>query len=175
MLAKYSVFILKMVFCGALIMNGIAAGSSQRYKPVDNFSLERYLGTWYEIVRYPHPFEKGLSRVSATYTQKDDGTVRVENAGYKNDKLSRATGKAKMAGAPSVGHLKVSFFLFFYDDYIIVELAPDYSHAIVTSNSSDYLWILSRTPKMDRQVFDRLVARAVELGFSREKMIFVQQ
>lgn len=148
---------------------------SLQFQPVDNFNLEKYLGTWYEIVRYPHSFEKGLTSVTATYTKTGDGIVAVDNAGYKNGKKSTARGKAKFAGDPSKGHLKVSFFWIFYADYIIVDLAEDYSWAIVTSTSSNYFWLLCRTPVMDDLLLENLLAKAKSLGFQREQMIFVEQ
>lgn len=137
--------------------------------PITGFELERYLGTWYEIARYPHSFEKKLQGVTATYSMKENGMVKVENAGYKNTldgKYKKATGKAKFAGDPTVGHLKVSFFLFFYGDYIIMEMDKEnYQWAVIGSTSPNYLWILSREPEMDPALYKKLTERLANRGY----------
>jgi apolipoprotein D and lipocalin family protein len=145
------------------------------FPPVTGFDLERYLGTWYEIARFPHSFEKGLDNVTATYSLRADGLVEVVNKGYKNGEERKATGKAKLAGSPQVGHLKVSFFLFFYSDYIIVELDSSYSCALVVGANTDYLWILAREPTLPPDTVNRLTARARELGFDMSRLIMVDQ
>ena len=137
--------------------------------PVKGFELERYLGTWYEIARFPHRFEKNLVGVTATYSMKKNGMVKVQNAGYKESldgKFKSATGKAKLAGDHGTGHLKVSFFLFFYADYFIIELdKEDYQWAVIGSSSPDYFWILGRNPQMDEFLFQELCDRAIQKGY----------
>jgi len=149
------------------------------FVPVSGFELDRYLGKWYEIARYPHSFEKGLVNVTATYTMRDDGKVDVLNEGDKNNKDGKhktAHGKAKFAGQKDVGHLKVSFFLFFYGDYIILELdKQNYQYAMVVSDSYKYFWILSRTPKLDENILNSLLDKAKELGFEMDKIYMVPQ
>jgi lipocalin len=148
------------------------------FTPVDSFELSKYLGTWYEIARMPAPFEKDLVGVTATYSMRDDGKVNVLNQGYKNSKdgkKSVALGKAKFAGDPTKGHLKVSFFLFFYGDYIIIDLDKDnYQYALVLSPPS-YAWILCRNPTLDKAVIDRLIQKAKGLGYDTSKLIMVPQ
>ena len=92
--------------------------------PITGFETERYLGTWYEIARLDHSFERGLSNVTATYNRRDDGGIEVINRGFKDKsgEWDDATGKAYFAGNEDVGHLKVSFFGPFYGSYIIFEL-----------------------------------------------------
>jgi len=147
--------------------------------PVNDFELERYLGTWYEIARFPHRFEKDLVGVTATYSLKRNGKVRVENAGYKDSldgKYSTAKGKAKFAGNPAVGHLKVSFFLFFYADYYIMALdKADYQWALVGSSSPDYLWILCREPEMEESVYQSLLDEARKRGYDLGELERVPQ
>jgi apolipoprotein D and lipocalin family protein len=147
--------------------------------PVTGFELERYLGTWYEIARFPHRFEKNLVGVTATYSMKKEGKVKVQNAGYRNSlegKLSQATGKAKLAGDPTTGHLKVSFFLFFFADYFILELdKEDYQWAMIGSSSPDYFWILSRKPVMDESVYQELISLATEKGYDLSSLQKVPQ
>lgn len=147
--------------------------------PVTGFELERYLGTWYEIARFPHRFEKNLVGVTATYSLKKDGKVKVQNAGYKNSldgEFKSATGKAKFAGDPATGHLKVSFFLFFYADYFIMELdKEDYQWVMIGSSSPDYFWILCREPVMDESVYQELLKRATKKGYDLSPLQKVPQ
>jgi apolipoprotein D and lipocalin family protein len=168
----------KMLLCYSMIVIISSQASSKditAFSPVKGFSLDRYLGTWYEIVRMPVSFEKDLINVTATYTLRKDGSVEVLNQGYKNNKKKIAHGKAKFASSPDIGHLRVSFFWPFYADYIIIGLDETYTFAMVTSNSRKYLWILSRTPKLDQTIVDGLLAKAKELGFDTQRLISVQQ
>ena len=145
---------------------------------IKNFDLNRYLGTWYEIARFPHSFEKNLVGVTATYSLRPDGKVRVENAGYKgtlDGKRDVAVGKARLAGKPDEGHLKVSFFLFFYADYYIMDMDPDYRWALIGSKSDKYLWILSRTPMMDDETYYLILEKAVSLGYDLTELYRVPQ
>jgi len=115
-------------------------------KSVENFELEKYLGTWYEIVRLPHRFEKGLQQVTATYNLLENGKIEVLNKGFKTrkNKWSESKGKAWVPDEAKLSDLKVSFFWPFSAAYRIIYLEDDYSLAIVTSDSFDYFWILSR-------------------------------
>jgi apolipoprotein D and lipocalin family protein len=144
------------------------------YLPVKDFKLENYLGTWYEIARFDHSFEQGLTHVTAQYEMKENGMVRVINKGRKNGKEKIATGKAKFNGDIHLGHLKVSFFLFFYADYIIIYLDDNYETAIVTSGA-DYLWFLSRKPEISQDKKEQLIQLAKNNGFNTEKLIWVDQ
>jgi apolipoprotein D and lipocalin family protein len=156
----------------AVIMN---QASAQKITPVTGFSLEKYLGTWYEVARMPFRYENGLSDITATYGMRDDGKVSVVNRGIKdNGKESVARGKAKFAGAQDVGHLKVSFFLWFYADYIITELDSTYQYALVASPPK-YFWVLSRTPQLDSAVVQRLLSTAHTLGYDTAKVIMTPQ
>lgn len=160
-----------------LLLSG-CVGIPQGMAPVENFSLERYLGTWYEIARLDHSFERGLTRVSAEYSRRDDGGVRVVNRGYSEQTgtWKQIEGKAYLVGRPDQGHLKVSFFGPFYGAYVIFDLDHEnYRHALVCGPDRSYLWLLARTPQIDRELRDRLVARAQVLGFATDKLIFVEQ
>ena len=146
--------------------------------PVQNFQLENYLGTWYEIARLDHTFERGLEQVSAQYSLRDDGGVRVLNRGFspENGTWKDAEGKAYFVDTPQTGHLKVSFFGPFYGGYIIFDLDHEnYQHAFVSGNTQDYLWLLSRTPQVDEDVRARFIERASALGFATEELIWVEQ
>lgn len=146
-------------------------------KIVDNFQLPRYLGTWYEIARLDHSFERGLDHVTANYSPRDDGGVKVINRGYNANKQQwqESLGKAYFIGSPQQASLKVSFFGPFYGGYNVIDLDDEYQHALIAGPNRDYLWILSRTPTIDSQTRDRLVAVAKNYGFPVEDLIWVKQ
>ena len=145
--------------------------------PVAGFKLERYLGKWYEIARLDHSFERGLTRVTAEYGLRDDGTVRVVNRGYLagDGRWKEAEGTASFVGAPDLGHLKVSFFGPFYGSYIVFELdRENYQYALVSGPDTSYLWILARTPSLPEHTVDALIAKAQKAGFDTSGLIFVE-
>lgn len=150
-------------------------GKPDNITPVDNFNAARYLGKWYEIARLDHRFERGLSNVTADYSMRDDGAIKVLNRGYKADKKewTDAEGKASFVGKPDVGYLKVSFFGPIYGSYIVFDLDPAYTHSMVSGPDKSYLWILSRTPTMDESTKKRLVGKAQALGYDTSKLIYV--
>ncbi len=145
---------------------------------VKQLDLNRYLGTWYEIARFPHSFEKNLVGVTATYSLRNDGLIKVLNQGYKNTlkgKLSNAEGKAKIPDKSEPGKLKVSFFWIFYADYFVLELDENYQYAMIGSSSPKYFWILSRTPKMAPATYEMLLEKARKRGYNLEKLYKVPQ
>lgn len=145
---------------------------------VQDFEIERYLGKWYEIARFDHRFERDLVGVTAEYSWREDGKIKVLNTGYKetlNGKLSEAIGKAKIPDINKAAKLKVSFFLFFYADYFVLELDNNYQWAVVGSSSDKYLWILSRTPQMDESLYNDLLNKLTTRGYDVEKLIKVEQ
>ncbi|HEY5621418.1 MAG TPA: lipocalin family protein [Pontiella sp.] len=157
------------------LLSGCASTSD--LSAVSDFDLERYLGTWYEAVRYDHGFERGMSAVSATYSMNKDGTIKVVNRGYKidNNTWNEATGVAKPKHELSQGWLMVSFFKPFYGAYKIIYLDPEYTEAIITSSTRRYLWILTRRPVLTEAELEQLIVRAEGFGFDRNKMILVDQ
>lgn len=145
---------------------------------VKELDLNRYLGTWYEIARFPHSFEKDLVGVTATYSMRDDGKIKVVNEGYKNTldgEQSKAIGKAKIPDKAEPGKLKVSFFWFFYGDYYVLELDADYQYVMLGSSSDKYFWILSRTPKLAPDVYEMLLEKARKRGYNLESLYKVPQ
>lgn len=161
-----------------LIACAVLAGCAQipdGVEPIQGFDATRYLGTWYEVARLDHRFERGLSQVTATYTARDDGGIDVLNRGFDEAKgtWSEAQGRAKFLGPRDVGQLKVSFFGPFYGGYNIVDLDPAYSLSLVVGPDRSYLWILAREPNPPREAVDRLVARAKSLGFDTDALIYV--
>ena len=159
------------------IMLSACTGAPEGVEGVSGFDLNRYLGTWYEIARLDHGFERGLSNVTATYSLREDGGVKVVNRGYNAEKeeWDEAEGKAYFLGDEDVGQLKVSFFGPFYGGYNIVELDKEgYQYSLVVGPDRSYLWILARTPDLDDAILDRLVAKARELGFPTDELIMVE-
>jgi lipocalin len=145
---------------------------------VKELDLNRYLGKWYEIARFPHSFEKNLVGVTATYSLRDDGKIKVLNQGYKNTldgELSVAEGKAKIPNKLEPAKLKVSFFWIFYGDYNVLELDENYQYVMIGSSTDKYFWILSRTPQMAPEVYEMLLEKARKRGYNLDKLEKVQQ
>jgi apolipoprotein D and lipocalin family protein len=160
----------------ALLLAGCVS-MPENVKPVDNFRVERYLGKWYEIARLDHSFEQGLTQVTAEYSLRQDGGVRVLNRGYsaKENKWKEAQGKAYFVNRSDRGFLKVSFFGPFYGSYIVFELDQEnYSYALVCGPDKSYLWLLARSPKINEDLKNRLIAKAATLGFETGKLIYVK-
>ena len=144
--------------------------------PVTEFEIDKYLGKWYEIARLDHSFERNLMKVTAEYTLREDGGVRVINRGFstKKEEWRQSEGKAYLVKEQEKGFLKVSFFGPFYGAYVIFELdKEDYQYAFVTSSKKSYLWFLSRTPTVSPELLDRFLNKSRELGFNTENLIFV--
>ena len=151
------------------------SGIPDSVEAIKDFELDRYLGTWYEIARLDHRFERGLEDVTATYSLREDGGVNVVNRGFNvgSNAWEEAEGKAYFVGEPTVGRLKVSFFGPFYGGYNIIELdRTNYAWSMVAGPDRSYLWILSRTPSIDPVIRDRLLSKAESLGFATDELIF---
>lgn len=167
-----------------LIINNSLAGAKTQEVMIDKtvvkeLDIQKYLGTWYEIARYDHGFERGLVGVTANYSFREDGKIKVLNSGYKNylnGKFSEAVGKAKIPDPINEpAKLKVSFFLFFYGDYYVMELDKDYQWALIGSSSDNYLWILSRKPQIDEDLYNELLDKLHRRGYDISKLIKVEQ
>ena len=145
---------------------------------VKELDIERYLGKWYEISRYDHRFERGLVGVTASYSYREDGKIKVVNSGYEktlNGQKSEAIGKAKIPDPKIPSKLKVSFFWFFYGDYFVLELDDDYQWVVIGSSSDSYLWILSRTPQIEEDLYEELLHNLTNRGYDINKLIKVEQ
>ena len=156
-------------------------GVPDNVKVVQSVNASQYLGTWYEIARLDQSFERGLEKISATYSLKADGGIKVLNRGFNVAKKEwkEAEGKAYFVDAPNAdktntGKLKVSFFGPFYGAYNIIALDANYQHVMICGPDKTYLWILSRTPQLAEPIKQALVAKAKALGFATDKLIYVK-
>jgi apolipoprotein D and lipocalin family protein len=145
---------------------------------VPRVDLNRYLGTWYEIATIPQRFQKGCTAVSATYALLQDGKISVINECRKdslNGKYQAAKGKAWVVDTVSNAKLKVRFFWPFSGDYWIIELDDDYQYAVVGHPNRNYLWILSRSRKMEDPLYDDLMARIKNHGYELSGIVRTPQ
>ena len=150
--------------------------STNDIAPVCNVDIKRYLGTWYEIARFPHFFEAGLEYVTATYNLKSNAKIEVINSGLKNEEKKVVSGEAWIPDMNCTGKLFVRFFWPFKSEYNIILLdEKEYSYSVVTSDSMNYLWILSREPKISKELYDYLIAFVSSKGFDAAKIIKVKQ
>lgn len=176
---KSKVLLLLSVFLFGTI--GISCQTNKNNKTmntttVSNLDVNRFMGSWYEIARYEHSFEKGMTHVKANYSLLPDGTIRVLNSGMKNGKKKEIEGKArKKKGSNSNSKLEVSFFLWFYSDYFVFELDENYQYAVIGSSSDKYLWILSRTPQLPQSTINDLLIKIKKRGYDTSKLYFVPQ
>lgn len=137
---------------------------------VKDLELSRFLGKWYEVARFDHKFERGMTQCVATYTMQDDGTIRVLNQGIKDGVMKTVEGKAKTTDSPAL--LRVSFFGPFYSDYRILMLDTDYSYALVGGSDDKYLWVLSRTPELNPIDRETIITEAIRRGYDTSKLIW---
>jgi len=173
----------KYLFAFPVIAALLAHSSCNAHSPmkIDNstvkqLDIHRYMGKWYEIARYDHSFERGMTHVYTEYSLEKDGKIRVVNHGIKNGNPKEIIGKGYQPDPKEYpGRLKVSFFLWFYADYYILELDKDYQYALVGSSSDKYLWILSRTPEMPKAQLDGFLQNIARRGYDLSKLIFVEQ
>lgn len=161
----------------ALLLHG-CTGIPEGVTVIKDFNVNRYQGKWYEIARLDHSFERGLHRITAEYRLRDDNGIDVINRGYNEEtgEWEQAQGRAYFIDTPDSGRLKVSFFGPFYGGYNIIELDKlNYAYALVAGPDRSYLWILSRTPVLDRAILDKLVHKAKTLGFATNQLIYPKQ
>lgn len=171
----------KIVFHGLLGMLLVGLWSCRQIPEgataVKPFDKQRYLGKWYEIARLDNRFERGLTQVTAEYSLNEDGSIRVQNRGYRTEKKkwSEAIGKAKFAGDENVAMLRVSFFGPFYAGYNVIALDKDYRYALVAGDSHAYLWILSREKSIPADIKDAYLTTARNAGYDTAKLLWVKQ
>ncbi len=169
----------RVVFSALLlvVLSG-CLGMPEKVTPVKDFDITRYLGKWHEIARLDHSFERGLERVSAEYSLREDGGVNVINRGYSTEdqRWQEAQGKAYFVEEETTGYLKVSFFGPFYGSYVVFELDHEgYEYAFVSGPDTSYLWLLAREPQVSEAVKTLFKSRTQALGFEADALIWVDQ
>jgi len=151
---------------------------SKDYGTVD-LDIDRYLGTWYEIARFPLFWEWGLVNTTADYSLMEDGKIKVINSGYyyePDGKKSSFQGSAYVPNPDEPGKLLVSFFLFIESDYWVIMIDEEnYSYAVVSNPGKKNLWILSRTPEMDENTYNMIIEQLEEWSFDLSKLKKVPQ
>ncbi len=155
-----------------------SASAAQALTTVPSVDLERYAGKWYEIASYPQSFQKRCHCTTATYTPSPKGFVIVENRCNRDSASGKPTSiKGKAFVVPGTGNAKLSvqFFWPFTGKYWIIDLADDYSYAVVSHPSRKNLWILSRTPRMDAAVYENILARVKAKGLDPAKLKLTEQ
>ena len=162
-----------------LLVTGCASSTTERLRlpqldTVAHVDLPRYLGTWYEIANFPQSFQRGCTATTATYTLREDGDIDVLNRcrkGSLDGKEKAAHGRARVVDRATNAKLEVSFFRPFWGDYWIIDLADDYSYAVVGHPGRDYLWILARTPTMAEASYESIVARLKVHGYETSRLV----
>ncbi len=143
-------------------------------KVVPSIELTRYAGKWYEIARLPNRFQRNCAGdTTATCQLRPDGKLSVLNECRRPDgRVISAKGTARVASAKGPNtKLKVTFFWPFYGNYWIIDLDPDYKWAVVGEPSRDYLWILSREPRLNDELYSQILARASQQGYDVARLV----
>lgn len=170
----------RVMLLGPAIWLAMGCGlmNTQPLETVEAVDLQRYLGTWYEIARYPAPFQEGCVGSTAEYILRDDGKIRVVNRCYDGSfdgKIRSVEGTARVVDERTNAKLKVSFFWPFEGDYWIIDLDDDYQWAVVGEPQRKYLWILSRTPTLPDDVYQGIIARLPDKGYDPQKLQMTPQ
>jgi apolipoprotein D and lipocalin family protein len=170
----------KLLFIVALMITSCmhVQDTSPPLNVVSYVDLSRYTGTWYEIARYPHKFQKGCIESRAIYTLRDDGKLSVLNECFEDSdrsKIRSAKGKAWIVDSITNAKLKVSFFWPFSGDYWIIDLGRDYEYAVIGHPDRKYLWILSRTQVMHKSVYEGILNRLQEQHYDISRLIRTQK
>lgn len=162
------------------VMFGIAGPSRTRaadLKTVEHVDLDRYVGKWYELARYPNRFERECDRnVTAEYAKQNDGKIRVLNSCVRaGGKTKRSEGRAKVEDKTTNAKLAVTFFWPFYGKYWVIDLGQKYEYAVVGEPSRKYLWILSRTPSLPESTYAEITGRLAAKGYDAGKLVKTRQ
>ena len=140
---------------------------------VKSVDLNRYLGSWYEIAKFDHAFEREIDYAMAKYSLRDDGKIDVLNTGIRDGRARDAKGVAKLTNTP--GLFRVSFFGPFFGDYRIMMLDSNYQYALIGGSNENFLWILSRTPELDDATKSLILSEADRRGYKTNRLIWVKQ
>ncbi len=178
------VSILGMLLIGLGCSQAMAQQGDHPVKTVASLDVPRYLGTWYEIAKFPNWFQKKCaSNTKAIYTAKPDGNLQVLNScKTAGGEISEAEGLARQIGAKDSPKLEVrfapewlSFLPLVWGDYWVIDLDPQYQVAAVSDPRREYLWVLSRTPQLDPKVYADLLQRLKLQQFDIQKLELTSQ
>lgn len=172
------ILIAALAFAGIVGLGESGAAQDKPLSTVPSVDLQRYMGRWFDIASFPQRFQKGCHCTTAEYEMTDKGYVRVVNTCRKDgpdEKTSIANGKAFVVEGTGNAKLRVQFFWPFRGDYWIIDLAEDYTFAVVGDPSRKYLWILCRTPQMEPGLYQEIVDRAAKKGFDVSKLRLTDQ
>ncbi len=177
---------MNVALCGALLVAGAQASEATEgahvpdaLQPIAALDVPRYMGAWYEIAKYPNWFQrKCVSGTRADYSLQPDGAVQVLNrCKTKSGEVIDALGQARQVGPANSPKLEVrfapawlSFLPFVWGDYWVIDLDEAYQLVAVSEPKRDYLWILSRTPRVDDRAYKALLARLSSKGFDVSKL-----
>ena len=170
----------KKTLCGlCLAIITSTAFANDTLTPIPSLDVPRYMGTWYEIAKYPNRFQKKcISNTSAQYSAQPDSTVTITNRCTQEDgKTADAAGQARQIGGNTSPRLEVrfapawlSFLPFVWGNYWVIDLDPDYQLVAVSEPKREFLWVLSRTPDVNAKAYDELLARLDKKGFDLKKL-----
>ena len=169
---------LRKQFLFITFLGSVMGTQAQTLQTVPSVDLKKYAGKWYEIASFPQRFQKGCHCTTAEYTLSEKGYVIVKNSCRKNSvtgKIKSITGKAFVVKGSNNAKLKVQFFWPIRGKYWIVDLAEDYSYAVVSHPNKKYLWILSRTPSMKPEVYQQIIERLKKMGLDTNKLKMTPQ
>ncbi len=163
-----------LLICSFMIIT-LARAQKIEIPTIDDFDISKYLGTWYEIARMDHVFERGLICVTANYTMRSDDKIQVLNSGYSVNKNCWTSSDAVAKTTDIPNRLKVYFFPLIGAQYNVVYIDSLYSVAIVSGGSKKYLWFMSRTPHISLEQRDKLISVAQDLGYNTNELLYVSQ
>lgn len=165
--------VLLLSACAATAATGVAGAEQKRPTAVKSVDLEQYMGRWYEVARYPNSYQKGTVGVVAHYQLRDNGRITLKNTARKGTltgKEKKGSGDGKVDRKSNGAKWDVTFIWPFTADYWIIELDPEYQWAVVGQPSRKNLWILSRSPKLETEVYDDIVDRLEKHGYDKDKL-----
>ena len=166
----------KLIYLGLALVGVFSVGrvafGEVPLESVPKVDLSRYTGLWFEIARYLNRFERKCdSNATATYTLRSDGIISVViTCKTREGKLTQSNGWAQVVDQKTGSKLKVTFFWPFFGDYWIIDLSPDYEYAVIGEPSRKYLWIMSRTAKMDDKLYAEIAGRLAAKGYDASKL-----
>ena len=164
MLKKILVLLFSILF--------ISCSNSPKIEENFKFSIEKYLGRWYEVKRFDHSFEKGLKEVTANYTLERNGKISVVNRGIDSkNKESIFYATAKQTDVPNFLKVYPNAFPIIGAQYNVAWISDNYNYAIVTSSSFKYLWFLSREKSIPLNIYNEMIQKVEALGFKTENLI----